>query len=108
MHISKASGHATKCSGNKWAGVSCFPRLNVKSSAVILLRLTRAQKFNIVRLRSESTLALIDGDVCMNTHGFVCACCLVRAFLLQRFLSLSLNRVKSNVRAVVSESVVCF
>lgn len=71
MHISKASGHATKWSGNKWAGVSRYPRLDVNSSAVILLKPARAQKFNLAGLRLKSTLALIDGDVCMNTHGFV-------------------------------------
>lgn len=90
MHISKASGHATKWSGNKWAGVSCFPRLNVNSSAVILLRPTRAQKFNIVGLRLKSTFPLIDADVCMNARGFVFAC-RSGAFLLHRFLSLSLK-----------------
>lgn len=104
MHISKASGHATKWSGNKWAGVSCFPRLNVNSSAVILLRPTRAQRFNIVGLRLKSTFALIDADVCMNARGFVFAC----RFLQQRFLSLSLKRIKSNIRAVVSERLLWF
>lgn len=106
MHISKASGHATKWSENKWAGVSCYPRLDVNSSAVILLRPTRAQKFNIVELRLKSTLPLIDGDVCMNVHGFVFTCCSVRAFLKQGFQSL--KYVKSNIRAVVSESVFWF
>lgn len=104
MHISKASGHATKWSGNKWAGVSCFPRLNVNSSAVILLRPTRAQKFNIVGLRLKSTFPLIDADVCMSVRGFVFAC-RSGAFLQQRFLSLSLKRIESNIRAEVSGSL---
>lgn len=54
-----------------------FPKLNVKSSAVILCRLTQAQKFNVVGLRLKSTLLLIAGGVCMNTHGFVFACSLL-------------------------------
>lgn len=107
MHISKASGHATKWSGNKWAGVSCFPRLNVNSSAVILLRLTRAQKFNIVGLRLKSTLPLIDGDVCMNLHGFVFAC-RSGAVLQQRRLPLSLKHIKSKMHAVVGGSLLWF
>lgn len=83
MHISKASGHATKWSGNKWAGVSCYPRLDVNSSAVILLRPTRAQKLNIVGLRLKSTLPLIDGDVCMKTHGnALCVLSSSKAFCL--------------------------
>lgn len=105
MHISKASGQARKWSGNKWAGVSRYPRLNVNSSAVILLRPTRAQKFNIVGLRLRSTLALIDGDVCMNAHGFVFTCSSVRALLKQSSLSLSLKSIQSNILAAVSESV---
>lgn len=106
MHISKASGPATKWSGNKWAGVSCYPRLDVNSSAVTLLRPTRAQKSNIVGLRLKSTLPLIDGDVCMNGSVFTCRS--VRAFLKQGFLSLSRKYVKTNIRAVVSASVIWF
>lgn len=45
-----------------------FPKLNVKSSAVILRRLAHAQNSNVVRLRLKIALLLIAG-VCMKAHG---------------------------------------
>lgn len=45
-----------------------FPKLNVKSSAVILRRLAHAQNSNVVRLL-KIALLLIAGDVCMKAHG---------------------------------------
>lgn len=89
MHISEASGRATKWSGNKWAGVSCFPRLNVNSSAVVLRRPPPAHRFNRAGLRLRSTFPLIDGDVCANAR--FCLCTSLCACSPRGFCPLPLN-----------------
>lgn len=65
-----------------------FPLLNVKSSAVILRRLMRAQKCNAVGLWLKITLLLISGDMRMNLRGFLFACplCVGGSFFSRLFL----------------------